>query len=649
MHNIVNLPTVSGPIEAARDYVANGWALVPIAKGTKGPKTAGWNRQENCVTSADQCVRIKGNVGLAHLYSRTCVLDFDDLGKARVWLSARGVDLDEIWAADEAVRISSGRPNRGKLLFRLPPGVDSLPSYNLQEDGIELRCATAGGLTVQDVLPPSVHPDTGQPYTWEYADDLVGDWRHPPVLPAAVLKAWQSLSAVPAAAQQSTEWKNDKEPLGLSRTEMRKLLAQLDSDAPFPEWINVGLALHHEFRGGQVGFDLWDEWSAGAAKYRGTDDLVKHWSTFGRSTGPLVTARSLMQLACIASVDDFDDMTIEAPAAAKPKFSIAQAGTFAAGAAPGWMIKGVLPKAELAVVYGESGAGKSFVLIDMMGAIARGVEWRGMRVKQGRVVYVCAEGMAGFRKRLTAYGQHHGVDLNEIPLGVISDVPNLLSHDDKAIAKQVEAWGGADVIVFDTLAQSTPGANENASDGMGKALEHCKRLHVATGALIILVAHSGKDSSKGVRGWSGIKGAADVQIEVVRAQDHRAIRLDKQKDDKDGEEFGFKLHTVAIGEDEDGEDITSCVIEHTAAVPKAERKREPRSDKHKLVLRMAKELVEVGDDQVAVNVLIEACVGQMLHDPSKKIDNRRRDVARALEALVGANQIAIADGYVSLQ
>jgi len=650
-NNVLNLRPANVPMEvASREYVANGWALVPIPQGTKGPRTAGWNRRENCISSINQCSRVRANVGLAHLYSRTCVLDFDNLDKATAWLRGRGVDFAEIWKQEAAVRISSGRPNRGKLLFRLPPEVDSLPSHNLQEHGIELRCATSTGLTAQDVLPPSVHPDTGQPYVWEYADDQIGDWRSPPELPSKVLAVWRSLSPSPDKTEPTVSI--GKEPLGLSRNDARKLLSQLNHEMPFPEWINVGFALHHEFRGGRIGFDLWDEWSAGAMKYQGSEDLAKHWATFGRTTGPQVTARSLMRQVGIDSVHDLDVMAIGAPAdsATKLKFSITPAGSFAAAQSPGWVIKGVLPKAELAVVYGESGAGKSFVLIDMMCAIARGAPWRGLRVKQGRVVYVCAEGAEGFRKRLSAYGMYHGIDLDEIPLGVISDVPNLLQHDDKTIAKQVEAWGGADIIVFDTLAQSTPGSNENASDGMGKAIEHCKRLHKATGALVVLVAHSGKDSSRGVRGWSGIKGAADVQIEVVRSGADRTIRIDKQKDGMDGGEFGFRLRTVVVGQDEDGDDVTSCVIEHTAAVPKNQRKKEPKGDKQKLVMRMARELVESGEGRrLAVNSLIEACVDQVPRDPQAKCDNRRRDFMRAIEALVAANQIDVSDGYVKLQ
>jgi len=71
------------------------------------------------------------------------------------------------------------------------------------------------------------------------------------------------------------------------------------------------------------------------------------------------------------------------------------------------------------VVYGDSGSGKSFFVFDMLGAIARGVEWRGKKVAKGRAVYIAAEGAGGCRNRLQAYCEHHGVEPDELDIGII--------------------------------------------------------------------------------------------------------------------------------------------------------------------------------------------------------------------------------------
>lgn len=280
--------------------------------------------------------------------------------------------------------------------------------------------------------------------------------------------------------------------------------------------------------------------------------------------------------------DDFDDVSGEgaeprlntslapdttARAAVKHRFEVIPADQFAGGAPPRWIVKGVLPEAELVVLFGESGSGKSFVALDIAGAIARGVEWRGRKVKQGRVVYVAAEGAGGFRSRLNAYAKGHELDLATLNLGVIKAAPNMMIKDDALdVCKAIIAGGPVSVVIIDTFAQVMPGANENAGEDVGKALQHCKGIHKATGAVVVLVHHAGKDSSKGARGWSGLRAAADAELEVVRTTTGRLIRSTKQKDGEDGLEWGFDLGVLPIGVDEDGEVLTSCVVQE-AVIP----------------------------------------------------------------------------------
>lgn len=639
---------------AARQYVGQGWVLVPIDQGTKGPSTKGWNTLQRCITQPDQCTRAKANVGLAHAYSRTCAVDVDHQDTASVWFAQRGVDLAALLTAPDAVRISSGRPNRAKLLYRLPDGLAPLPSKALHDEGFELRCATADGLSVQDVLPPSIHPDTGEAYTWAYGDPLVGDWRDLPTLPPELLTIWQEL----VKPRENLEV-SDRAPLGMGTRALLDCLDAVPADElPYeaskgPSWLGMGMAVHHETRG--EGFEIWDEWSRKSPKYSTREYGLQKWDSFGkRPHTAIVTARTLIawargEGADLPSADEFEDLTQTPGGEVKAaKFHVQGAGSFSSGPPLKWLVKGILPKAQLAMIYGESGAGKTFAVTDLVLAIVRGTEWRGHRVNKGRAVYVCGEGLSGFRNRLQAFAQHHEVDLSEIDesFGVVADVPNFLAHDDKALAVQINAWGGADAIVIDTLAQVTPGGNENSGEDMGKALAHCRRLHQATGALVVLIHHSGKDASKGARGWSGLKGATDVEIEVLRDGDQRSVRVSKMKDGAtEGQEMGFSLHTVTLGLDEDGDEITSCVVEHGQVVPKHQRKAEPKGNVQKLVLRVLHDLVGLSDDAVMVTELIDAAVNQMPHDEGKR-DTRRQHVLRAIETLTAGNAVRVADGKV---
>ena len=81
-----------------------------------------------------------------------------------------------------------------------------------------------------------------------------------------------------------------------------------------------------------------------------------------------------------------------------------------------------------------------------------------MRSSIAGTARLCAEGAGGFTKRLVAYGQHGGVNLGEVPFGVVADAPNLLAQDDVRLAAAIAEWGGADLVVVDTFAQVTPSA-----------------------------------------------------------------------------------------------------------------------------------------------------------------------------------------------
>lgn len=317
-----------------------------------------------------------------------------------------------------------------------------------------------------------------------------------------------------------------------------------------------------------------------------------------------------------------------------------------------WLIRNVLPRDGVAMIYGESGSGKSFFVLDMVAAVARGIEWRGHKVEAPRpVVYVCAEGEADFRDRVQAYCEFNG--LGDFPIGVVPDAPNLLLREDvKDLISAIRAFGPTAVIVVDTLAQTTPGANENSGEDMGRALAHCKALHRATGALVLLVHHSGKDTSRGARGWSGLRAAVDAEIEVERFgsgnfDDARCARVSKLKGGRDGAEFGFRLNLVAIGEHADGEVINSCVVAYETPQPRAQRSESPRGEWQRVVLRVATTLTAL-DDMTTSNDLIEAAMNEMPEPEAGKRDNRRRDAGRALESLVAANHISLAGGLVKV-
>ena len=116
------------------------------------------------------------------------------------------------------------------------------------------------------------------------------------------------------------------------------------------------------------------------------------------------------------------------------------------------------------------------------------------------------------------------------------------------------------MVVLDTLSRAIPGSDENDSKTMGLIVSAAKLLQELIGGLVLLIHHTGKDSSKGMRGHSSLYAALDCAIEVKRHGNQREWIVSKSKDGEDGASHTFKLEAVTLGIDDDGDPITSCVV-----------------------------------------------------------------------------------------
>jgi len=226
-----------------------------------------------------------------------------------------------------------------------------------------------------------------------------------------------------------------------------------------------------------------------------------------------------------------------------------------------WLIRGVLPSRGLACIFGASGSGKSFLALDLCAAIALGVDWFDRRVARAPVVYAALEGEAGFAQRIKAWQMRHGDDLPPTLHFVMQPFDLRKPEDVADLAEAVAVSGSAGgLLVIDTLNRAASGADENSSSDMGVIIEAAKVLQSRVGGLVLLIHHSGKDQSKGMRGHSSLHAALDAAIEVVRADDRRSWRTAKSKDGSDSTAYFFRLESLDVGEHDDGEPITSCVI-----------------------------------------------------------------------------------------
>lgn len=251
---------------------------------------------------------------------------------------------------------------------------------------------------------------------------------------------------------------------------------------------------------------------------------------------------------------------------------------------PDELVQGVLTAGDGSVLYGDSNSGKTFFVIDMAAAVARGVEWMGRKTEPGLVVYLAAESPTSVRARLQAYQKHYGV---KVPNFAIVQSPiDLFDGDADAnkvikLVRMLEAKSAQPVrlIIGDTLARLSAGANENAGQDMGLVVRRFDRIRTECKAHFLLIHHSGKAAAAGARGWSGIRAAVDTEIEVTDSPTGRCCEITKQRDlPTKGERMGFRLDVVTLGYTKWGAPATSCVVTPSDAPVKQTGKRMSECD-----------------------------------------------------------------------
>ena len=349
---------------------------------------------------------------------------------------------------------------------------------------------------------------------------------------------------------------------------------------------------------------------------------------------------------------------VEGAATRAERFRLESAVEFAVRRKSTWLCKGVVPAATLGVIYGASGSGKTFIAFDLIASLVMGFEWRGHKVPRPvKALWIAAEGVEDMRKRLLAYCNHKKITLESFGMQFIGEAPNFLEElDIKVLLAQIKKHGQFDVIVIDTLAQVMPGGNENSGEDMGKVLGYCKAISRATGAMVILIHHSGKDESKGARGWSGLRAASDFEIEVIRADDDRVATVTKMKGGIDGAEYGFELLTVVVGQDADGDDETTCVVQFTdvgrqsVVGSKAGKPKEidPKAVWQPLVLEEATTLLATNAGTLTQAELVRAVLARrpFVPDPDRpdKRDQRGTKINGAIVELVAAGRLSVDEG-----
>ncbi|EGG5424938.1 AAA family ATPase [Salmonella enterica] len=252
----------------------------------------------------------------------------------------------------------------------------------------------------------------------------------------------------------------------------------------------------------------------------------------------------------VASVDDFEDLPPETPELPK---SWPHRGGY--GKAGKFVIEGFLPIGVI-MVYGISSHFKSYFIISLLCRVATKTHrWAGRNIRGGAVLYIAAEGGSSVMPRVGAWADKYNdgkpVELfytyaHPVDLSVKANVDGLIKE-----IKRIEMHTGEPlrIVAVDTLSQSMMQGDENSASDIAKFMAGATRIVNETGAAVIPVHHSGKDSSKGMRGSSAAFANADAVFRVERIGDAVNIINEKQRTGPVQPTRGYMVPTVPLPDD----------------------------------------------------------------------------------------------------
>lgn len=583
--------------DLVRRLIDLGYFPVPIPAGHKGPTITGW---QNLRMTTDEVPSFFNQEGMlvGVLHKNNCFIDID----------VYDADLAQI-IADEAKRRFPGclervgqHPKTAIVVGLDECGYKVQNTIRAESDGLSAQVEIRT-LTRQAVVYGK-HPDTGQYYKWigrELWETPVSELPVPAKADIEDFRNW--------ADAKIREWAgvedNAPQPtaqlfnIGMFHTHSddrateEQFLAALKyapADSDYHTWLDCLMGIHDFYGGSQAGLNVAQDWSADYSKYDPREveskwrsfelgkgigyktvfSIAKHngadLSAIARMGKPETVAASAAASFTIATQPTADEGTQEAPQAAQGDVEWFE--DIEPSLVDAYLIKNVLAADTMSVIYGPSNSGKTFFALDLAFHVATGRAWRGLRVMPAAVLYLAAEGGRGVLNRVVALKKETGVTSAPIAvkragLDLLHSEADLQSVYNLALGVKQRAPDMPLMIVIDTLSRIMAGGDENSAADMTALIRNIDAIRTATGAHVMLVHHTGKDTARGARGHSSLRAATDTEIEVQNEDGERAAQVQKQRDYQGGETFAFSLKSVSLGHDQDGDEVTSCVVEPT--------------------------------------------------------------------------------------
>lgn len=245
-----------------------------------------------------------------------------------------------------------------------------------------------------------------------------------------------------------------------------------------------------------------------------------------------------------------------------------------------WTVKNVLPENGTAILASEWGFGKTYVALELARCLMLGDHFAGQRVKRtGGVLWLAAEGEGELEPRLDAMRAENLIPAGRpLPFTWTSSFPMLLEDKaeprllaivEAARAEMGERFGvNLAAIILDTMSAGAGFKDENDAAECQRAMNVLRNLGRAGGCLALAIDHYGKSAESGVRGSSAKEGFADATLVLNGTRDlktnevrDRSLVKRKVRGGVQGVLAAFEIKGVHLGIDEDGDPVTSAVVD----------------------------------------------------------------------------------------
>ena len=345
---------------------------------------------------------------------------------------------------------------------------------------------------------------------------------------------------------------------------------------------------------------------------------------------------------------------------------------------PQFLVDGLIERSSIILFYGPPKSMKSFLMVDLMVSMVKCESWLGRKIPIPADVRYCAFEDADQLKMRTVCANQYKLtkkvkSSHFNSCGVAGPPPNIFEplffkaleyekYQDEEYSDPDDPPRPPRVLIIDTLALAMSGVgDENSSAAMGKVVDTLRRIR-DLGTTVIVVHHSGKDVSKGLRGHNSLEAAADSVFSVKKKPTSDLVKMKRElhRNGPAGEVFLFERKTGDL-KDETGKDEKEYLVSYLDYIENSsETEKENTLTKPQiLVLNSLQRLLKtdptnvgamfgLSEEHLAVSysLLAEDCKHQNISPNGKSKASVTKAIKRAVEGLVDSSLVAEKDGFI---